>query len=197
MLIKSVISSHAKSLLLFSFLLTVAIFFGMVADAVIVDFLRTNPNRSQLHAASLPFLFIPIFAVCSLAGTTLVFSFAQLLQACIVHEIIEKHGRGRLFVSTLAIPLSALLSWYCYDYLTPSDFNLGINTPGDWVPYQHGLTIRRYLLTLCWQSAVTLFSTARLRFEIENQHKYETVFFLITIGLAAVVGAVLGALKNL
>jgi hypothetical protein len=56
-----------------------------------------------------------------------------------------------------ALPVTAVLTWYCYDYLTP-DFNLGINADPDWTPYQHGISIAHYQGALLFQAPVTLFS---------------------------------------
>ena len=90
----------------------------------------------------------------------------------------------------LALPLTAVLAWYCYDYLTPKDFNLGINESPDWVPYQHGLTLQRYLIMFAIQTLITLFSILNFDAAIRNRAKKP----IITCALlfAVVLGVVFG-----
>lgn len=177
-------------------MVTSASFFLMVTEIIRVDFLSINPHRSQSHAASLPFLFVPICLLVSTLGVFIIFSAAQTAQAMIVRLSLQKFCiRGYCIVATTT-PLMAILSWYCYDYLTPSDFNLGINEGADWVPYQHGLTIQRFWVMLGLQSFVTIFSIVRLRFEIGGHNLAKKRFLLSAIGFASIVGIAAGMLKT-
>jgi hypothetical protein len=66
----------------------------------------------------------------------------------VVHPRVGRYGY--IFIGLL-VPLISILTWYCYEHLTPTDFNLGINEGEYWVPYKHGLSIKRYLATLVCQ----------------------------------------------
>lgn len=194
--INAIFSSFYKSLFLISILVSIAIFFSILSNVIFIDFLRVNPNRSQLHAASLPFIFLPIVLICNVLATGVVFSFSQLFQAVITNHFIKKNQRHALYSSALAIPFSAVFSWYCYDYLTPTDFNLGINTDSSWTPYQHGMTVSRYFVMLCLQSCVTFFSIFRFKFEIEARHKHAKYFLFAIVCLSCFAGVALEVIKR-
>ena len=177
-------------------MVTFAIFFLMVTEVTKVDFLNINPHRSQSHAASLPFLFGFIFLMLSTLVIFITFSISQIAQAMIGSLSIQQFCMRGYCIVAATTPLTAILSWYCYDYLTPSDFNLGINEGADWVPYQHGLTIQRFLVMLGLQSFVTILSIVRLRFEIAGYNLAKKRFLLAAIGFASIVGVVAGMLKT-
>lgn len=174
---------------------TFALFFLMVTEVIKVDFLNINPYRSQTHAASLPFLFGLIFLIPSAFVVFTTFSISRLAQAMIDSLSIQQFGMRSYRIVVGTTPLMAILSWYCYDYLTPSDFNLGINEGADWVPYLHGLTVQRFLIMLGLQSFVTIFSIVRLRFEIVGHDVAKKRFILAAIGFASIVGVAAGMLK--
>jgi hypothetical protein len=73
-------------------------------------------------------------------------------------SLVRRFDRRGLFGVLLALPLTAGLVWYSFDYLTPTDLNLGINTSPDWTPHQHGLTLQRDLATLAFQTPIALFN---------------------------------------
>jgi hypothetical protein len=72
--------------------------------------------------------------------------------------LVRRSGRRGLFGVLLALPITAVLAWYSYDYITPTDVNLGINAGPDWTPYRHGLTLQRYVMMLALQTPITLFN---------------------------------------
>lgn len=191
-----ILPSYFRSLLFVAVMVTFAIFFLMVTDVINVDFFNINPHRSKSHAASLPFLFAPIFLILSTLGIFITFSIAQIVQAMICSISIQKFCLRGYFIIATTTPLMAILSWYCYDYLTPSDFNFGFNEGADWVPYQHGLTMQRLLIVLGLQSFVTIFSIVRLRFEIGGHNLANKKFLFAAVGFASIIGIGAGILKT-
>ena len=183
--------SHFASLFWFVVALSLAIFFLLAGDTVNVDFLHFNPHRTQSHAASLPFIFTPVFSIVALFGVALTFSCSQFLQAFLATRLMRKYGMRGLYGIIISIPFLTVLSWYCYDYLTPSDVNLGINCGPDWTPYQHGLTMSRYIIMLGFQSFVTLLSLSRL---VTDRSRFSTKIFLIIVFLviASIIGFIYG-----
>src|SRR5262249_52772651 len=122
------------------------------------DFVHGNPHRTQANALVMMLLFPLLFGFIAVIATFLVFALPQCFQALLTDVLVRRlHRRGLLGV-LLALPLTAALAWYCYDYLTPTDVNLGINIGPDWTPYRHGLTRQRYLIMLALQIPITLFS---------------------------------------
>lgn len=186
------ISSHFRSLLWIAILVTFAGLFFQIVEVIKIDFLNVNPHRSQSHAASLPILFSFIFLIPITVGIFITFTVAQIAQS-----IIFNFSNPRFFLRSycfiaMTTPLLAILSWYCYDYLTPSDFNLGINTGADWMPYQHGLNFQRFLVMLGLQSCVSIFSLLLLRFENTGHNQAKKRFLLAAIIFACIVGVVIG-----
>jgi hypothetical protein len=194
--IGKILSSQFKSLLWLSIIITSLMFFLMVAHTIKIDFLSINPHRSQGHAMTLPFIFGPVFLLMVLIVIYMTFSISQMAQAIILHTSIQELWKHEFYIVAATTPLMAILSWYCYDYLTPSDFNFGINDGADWVPYQHGLTIERYLVMFALQSCVTLFSIMCLKFEISGHQLAKKKLLLAAIVFTSIVGVAAGISKT-
>lgn len=151
-IVDKVYQSFFKSLLWVVVTITCVVFFTSLADVVKTDFLHSNPYRTQRESALMPFIFTPFMFIIALFGIALTFGCSQFVQALLAKNLMKKYGSRSLYGIVLSVPLVAVLSWYCYDYLTPSDVNLGINAGPEWRPYQHGLTMGRYLSMLEFQS---------------------------------------------
>jgi|HubBroStandDraft_6_1064221.scaffolds.fasta_scaffold705432_1 hypothetical protein len=151
-------TSYAKSLLWVALLMAVVVVVQLVVELVFVDFVHGNPHRSLADTIEMMMLIPPISGLVAIIGTFLVFTAPQCFQAILTDILIRQYGRRALFLVIVTLPATAVLTWYCYDYLTPTDINLGINAGPDWTPYQHGLTLRRYQMTLAVQTPISLFS---------------------------------------
>ena len=129
-----------------------------LVELYLFDFVHGNPHRSRENALEMMALYSPMFALVAFIGMVLCFGPFQCFQA-VAQRYLSRRVGDRLFM-TLALlqPIAAVITWYSYDYLTPSDFNLAINTDADWQPYQHGITVTRYLGALAAQLPITLFS---------------------------------------
>ncbi len=108
---------------------------------------------------------------------------------------LRRYGSIGLVGIVFCLPLVSVLTWYCFDYLTPSDFNLGINEGAEWVSFKHGLTSQRYLLTLLTQSCVTAFSLSRLVLEMHDRNKLNKYVLTVAIICAACFGSVSGYMR--
>ena len=129
-----------------------------ITELVFVDFVHGNPHRPKSNAVEMMWLFSIIFGIISTIGCFLVFSLPQMVQA-VLHAKAKQFSRPFSYLSILlTIPLLSVLTWYCWEYLTPTDFNLGINEGPDWKPYQHGITIQRYLAALAYQTPISVYS---------------------------------------
>ncbi len=184
---RKIISSYLKSLFWVSVILAIALFFVMIIDVIRIDFLNINPHRSHLHALLIPFSVGGTFSIVILVGIYIVFSLAQITQAIITKFSIQRFENRNLYLAIATIPLSTILSWYCYDYLTPTG-GLSINEGADSVLFQHGLTIKRYLIMLCIQTCVTIFSFTRLKLEISNNNIARKHLLIALICIASVIG---------
>ncbi len=149
---------YTLCLLWLSLIFAVIAVVSNVTELVFVDFVHGNPYRPKSNAVEMMWLFSIIFGIISIVGCFLVFSLPQIAQAAL-HSKVKQLSRPLSYLSILlAIPLFSVITWYCWEYLTPTDFNLGINDGPDWKPYQHGITIQRYLSALAFQTPISLYS---------------------------------------
>jgi hypothetical protein len=132
----------------------------------------------------------PLLAVIGVVIAVFVFALPQCFEAAIAYGLISRFGASARFWMLCAPPFTAILTWYCYDYLTPTDFNLGINTPADWTSYQHGLTGRRYLMALAAQAPLTVFSLLFLDARLRGRSR--KILVLLVLALAGILGIVWG-----
>jgi hypothetical protein len=182
--------AYAQSLAWSALLIAVAFGVSIIVELIFVDLIHGNPNRTKAHAMLMMIIFPPIVGFIAVVGWFLTFTLPQCLQAIVSDVLVRQLGRRGQIGVLLALPLAATLAWYCYDYLTPSDINLGIYTPADWTPFEHGLTLQRYLTMLMVQAPITLFSLAYCDAAMRNSSKKRVV--VVAVVLVAVVGVLHG-----
>jgi hypothetical protein len=184
---RSVAISHAQSLLWLALFAAIALGVTNLVELTLIDFVHGNPHRPQSNAVVMMVVFTPVFGIAAAIGTLLVFTLPQLFQVALIVNLGRMFGDRARFASLLVLPLTAILTWYCYDYLTPTDFNLGINVGPDWTPFEHGLSVLRFLLSLAAQAPVTLFNflylNARLRGTSKISILVASLAIAITFGL--------------
>ncbi|WP_062230185.1 hypothetical protein [Aureimonas sp. N4] len=135
------------------------------------------------------FVFIPSTAILALTDSFLVFGPPLAIQS-IAYALWARSKRLDAYLVVLTLlPALSVLTWYCWDYLTPSDFNLGINEGAEWQPYQHGISLSRYLSTLAFQAPVSLFS---LIYVDLKSIRFRRIFICFSIFIAAMIGIVEG-----
>jgi hypothetical protein len=182
--------SYVRSLLWIALLMAIAVGVALIVELVFVDFLHGNPHRTKANAIFMMLFFPVILGIVTTVGSFFVFTLPQCFQAVVADVLVWRFGRLAQLGVLLALPFTAILAWYCYDYLTPTDLNLGINAGADWVPYQHGLTLRRYLATLIIQTPISLFSLWYCDATIRNASKKWVV--RAALALAGVAGVMWG-----
>jgi hypothetical protein len=158
--VSAIYAMYARSLAWLTVAATVIGGVSNVMSMVLIDFVHGNPHRTQENALEMIITFTPLLGLIAAAGTVIVFALPQCFQAVVSSMLVRRFGSHAQAAVLLVLPMTAVITWYSYDYLTPSDFNLGINDGPDWQPYQHGLTVARYLAALACQTPATLFSVA-------------------------------------
>lgn len=188
--IVAVRSAYAQSLAWLAVLAATIVGVWGIVELVFIDVIHGNPDRTQGNAIITIITFTPVLGIIALAGTLLVFTLPQCFQAAVSGVFVRRFGSRAQAGVLLALPITAVITWYCYDYLTPSDFGLAIGDGPDWKPYQHGLTVTRYVATLAFQAPVTLFSvvyaaagTARLS---------RRTVILLALAAAVAFGGIMG-----
>ena len=120
------------------------------------------------------------------------FLLSQILQGRLLGWLYEKYDRIGLLLFILAIPISAVVSWYCYDYLVPNNPGFIFDAPEDEL-FHHGLTVSRYLTILGIQAAISIFSVTRFIFAEKYTRSVKALFFLALITVAVLYGVGKGA----
>jgi hypothetical protein len=190
---KSAIGASYAHSLLWVVLFTAVTVGGMnIAHLVFFDIIHGNPHRTREDVISMMVTMTPILAVIAAIGSILVFTLPQVFQSALVAVSYRMFGSRARFAVFPALPLTAILTWYCYDYLTPSDVNLGINAGPDWTPYQHGISISRYMGAFSFQAPITLFSFLYIDAGFRGASKWPVLIaaLAITIGIGGIWGYV-------
>ena len=186
----AVTTSYAQSLCWVAILIALTIVVLFTVELVFVDLVHGNPHRTRENVISMMIVQTPLFGFIAMIGAFLVFTLPQCFQAGLITVLNRIFGGCARFLVLPALPFTAVLTWYCYDYLSPSDFNLGINVGPDWTPYEHGISSSRYLTTMAFQAPVTLFSI--LYFEAGLRAGSSKLLVIVAMAVAIALGAVWG-----
>ncbi len=120
----------------------------------------------------------------------LIFAPPLCLQAAMVRGLEPRLGCRAYIAVLLALPIIALTTWFCFDYLTPSDITLAISSGG--YSYKHGLSILRCNEILGAQCAVSLLVTLHAAMVIGDLPRLPMLRWLSAIATAG--GLVIGYL---
>jgi hypothetical protein len=163
---------------------------ALCTETIFVDFVHGNPHRPQQNAVVTLLTIGPVVNLILALELVIMFIISQFIQSISLSALLKYFGYRGLYAFAVLIPLGALVSWYCYDYL-PS-FELAINAGPDWTPYQHGLTLRRYLAVLGIQVAISVFSLMRSHVRAQGRGNAGIKLLLAVLAACAVVGVILG-----
>lgn len=184
--------AYARSLAWLAVLAAVVFGVQLIFELVFVDFIHSNPHRPQSNAIFMMMTDPLLLGVPIIIGMLLVFTLPQCFQAVCAGWLVRRFESRAQAGVLLLLPITAVITWYCFDYLTPSDVGLGINDDADWRPYQHGLTINRYAAALAVQALVTLFSVAYTAAGSGTARVSRRSVIRLALAAAIVVGAVAG-----
>jgi hypothetical protein len=168
----------------------------MKSEASIISaFFHRSPLRQNTptweSVIELLTVLAPLTGIVAFVGTFLVLTIAQWFQAEIVAACQYKFGHRAQFAALLGLPMTALLTWYCYDYLTPSNVSFGGNL---FEPYEHGLSVSRYIKTLLIQAPITLFGF--LYFDADLRGHSSKPVLLAALVASLVAGALWGCIDG-
>ena len=187
----SVAVAYTQSLFLVAFFASVAISVSLAIRFEFFGLIYNNPDQTAdaMNLMALPLL--PLLAMTKVIGTLLIFGLPQLFQATTVGLLMRPFGSLARFVVVVVLPLTAVVTWYCYYYLTPANSDLGVNAAHDWLPFTVGRTsLGCYVMALKFQAAVTLFSF--LYFEASFRGMSRTPVVLLALSIVITTGAAWG-----
>ena len=182
--------AYAQSLAWLAILAAVIAGVSNIVELVFTDFIHGNPHRTQGDVITMMVILTPLLGIIALIGTLLVFTLPQCFQAAVSGALVRRFGSRAQAGVLLALPITAAVTWYCYDYLTPSDVGLAINEGPDWKSYQHGLTLARYEAALAFQVPATLFSVAYAAASAARLSRRTVV--LLALAAATIAGGIMG-----
>lgn len=185
-----VMFAYARSLAWLAILAAVIVGIQNIVGLVFIDFIHSNPHRTQGNAIFMMIAYTPLFGLVALIGVLLVLTLPQCFQAAVSSALVCQFGSRAQAGVWLALPITAAMTWYCYDYLTPSDVGLAINEGPDWKPYQHGLTLARYAAALAFQVPATLFSVAYAAAGATRPSRKTVI--LLAFAAAVIAGGIMG-----
>jgi hypothetical protein len=159
-----------------------------IVELLFIDFVHGNPHRTQENAIFMMKKHTPLFGAIAFVGTFLVFTVSQFFQAEVI-SVSDRRFGDRAFGALLSLPVTTVLTWYCYDYLTPSNLCFAGNCME---PYEHGLSLSRYMKTLAIQTPITLFSYLYFDVGLRDRSKMRIVLAGLTVALF--VGVIRGYL---
>ena len=187
---KNTFQSFLYSFLWIAFFIIVIQGFSIIISLIFIDFIHGNPHRPKSNAVVMMFIFPLLTGIVALIGTFLVFIISQIFQAGTLLLTERRYGLKAVIFLAFTLPLTTLVTWYCYDYLTPSEMNFGFNAPEDWTPYKHGLTGARYLKSFVAQLLITIFNVLYW-ISIYKKNIRKPLLFT-TLIIAILVGSVWG-----
>lgn len=177
----AIYAAYARSLAWLALLAAIAVGVSLVVDVVIVDFVRGNTGRTQENAIITMLVMPPLLGLLVIVWVLLIYALPQCFQAAVSAALVRRSGDQAQAGVLLVLPITAVITWYCYDYLLPSYFN------ADW---QYGLTTARYMATLAFQAPATLFSVAYAAAGSKRAFQKRIVFLAFVA--AIIVGGVEG-----
>ena len=186
----AIYAAYAQSLEWLAVLAAIVVAVSNIVALMLVDFVHDNPNRMWENAIGMMVLFTPLFGMITVVGTLLVFTLPQCFQAVVSSGLVRRFGSQAHMGVLLVLPVTAVITWYCYDYLIAPFFSLGLNEGPDWRPYQHGMTATRYLGVLAFQAPATLFSAAYAA--AGDGRLSRRIVLLLALTAAVVAGGITG-----
>jgi hypothetical protein len=175
--------AYTQSLFCIALLTAFIVCLSLNFHLVFFDLIHGNPNRTLGNVLIMMTAEAALIGFIAVIGALLVFSVPQIFQAALVNLCNQIWGNDGRFAALVALPFTAILTWYCYDYLTPSNINLGINAGPEWTPYQHGISTSRYLGALSFQAPATLFSFAFLEARFRGRSVKPVLFTVLAIAV--------------
>lgn len=182
MRMRAVAISYAKSLVWIAMLIAAAL------EVVAIGAMLLDDVRHAAHGAHSDVLLMAIFVlipwVIATIGLLIMFAPVQAFQVLVIGIMQREFGDRARFAALSSLPITAVLTWYCYDYLTPNEFHFGARMGPASEPYQNGISIARYLAALAVQTPITLFAFLYLEADRHRRRKAPLLIAALVVAIA-------------
>ncbi len=177
MRMRAVAISYAKSLAWIAILIAVAREVAGTGAILLYDFRHGWHSNILLMAI----ISLALWVIATIASL-ITFAPVQAFQILVIGIMQREFGDRARFAALSSLPITAVLTWYCYDYLTPNEFHFGARIG----LYQNGISIARYLAALAVQTPTTLF--AFLYFEADRHRRSKAPILIAALAVAIAIG---------
>lgn len=175
----AVYAAYAQSLFWIILLAVALELFAVPLRYLVVGLIQGNPHPVGAGVTANAILFSIILGAVTVVKAAIVFGPPSLFQAAIT-DLSARMRIREIAGVCLAFPFTALVAWYCYDYLVPSNHGLW-NT----LPYEHGLTVGRYRAILAIQGPSSLFGFLYWRARVRRRSRLLLIVGALTAILVA------------
>ena len=110
-----------------------------------------------------------------------------------IADLSLRRGWRPELVVLLVLPLTVVIAWYSYDYLTPSNVGFMIEDI-----YEHGLTLERYATMFAIQALISLFCVCYQHAVLRRARKgwFVLAVLLAVIGFGGIRGYEIANAQN-
>ena len=186
MRMRAVAISYAKSLACIAMLIAVVLDVAVIG-AILIDEFRQGRHAPPSDVPLMAILVLTLWVITTI-GSLIMFAPVQAFQVLVIGIMQREFGDRARFAALSSLPITAVLTWYCYDYLTPHDFHFGAKFGPGSEPYQNGISVARYLVALAVQTPLTLF--AFLYFEADRHHRRKAPIIVAALVVAIAIGGI-------
>ncbi len=132
-------------------------------------------------------VFLPFTAVLAILGVLEILALPQLFQVAAVSLLKRPFGERARFAVLPLLPLTACITWWCYDYLIPPNLNPTTALGPNWFPPTKGMLVSHYQAAFLFQALAT--SLSFLHFELKFRSRSRKPLLLIAFAIFVALGA--------
>jgi hypothetical protein len=179
--------SYGQSLLWIALFMAIASVVLVLVEFVFFELRYGSPGPTFNDLVPALAVFLPVAAIFAVIAVLQILTLPQLFQASAISLLKRSFGDRARYAVLLLLPLTAAITWWCYDYLIPPNLNPSTTLGPDWLPPSKGILISHYQAAFLFQALVTSFSF--LYFELEFRGWSRKPLLLIALAIVVAIGA--------
>jgi hypothetical protein len=132
-------SSYGQALFWVAALVALFCCVTMIPRFFMIHFIQHHPPETPAFAIRMIFLITPIISAAAAATALLTFVIPQYAQRLLENARLRRIGATSHIGILFALPITALLTWYCFDYIVMTILPMLLQSEDD-ASYEHGIT---------------------------------------------------------